>query len=97
MFEETHSTAFTAFACRRKESITWSPFAALGKAASSGVSGWFITLFVFVFFVFAFVFFVFVPVFVFFVFVFAWFSVKSSGEHCGQDDEGGGDRGRARH
>ena len=30
-------------------------------------------------------------------FVFAWFSVKSSGEHCGQDDEGGGDRGRARH
>ena len=30
-------------------------------------------------------------------FVFAWFSVKSSGEHCGQDDKGGGDRGRARH
>ena len=30
-------------------------------------------------------------------FVFACFSVKSSGEHCGQDDEGGGDRGRARH
>ena len=30
-------------------------------------------------------------------FVFAWFSVKSSGEHCGQDDEGGWDRGRARH